>query len=117
MRRLVLGIGFCLFVCMQLFAQSVVKESLRFHSEKMGQDIRYSVYLPDGYNVSDRKYPVLYLLHGWTDNETSWLQMGNMQRITDDAIKQGIAIPMIIIMPDAGGNARYGCLHRSCICR
>ncbi len=102
MRRLVLGIGFCLFVCMQLFAQSVVKESLRFHSEKMGQDIRYSVYLPDGYNVSDRKYPVLYLLHGWTDNETSWLQMGNMQRITDDAIKQGIAIPMIIIMPDAG---------------
>ena len=84
MRRLILFMGLLTFVCSTLFAQSVVKESLRFHSEKMGQDIRYSIYLPDGYNSSDRKYPVLYLLHGWTDNETSWLQMGNMQRITDE---------------------------------
>ena len=102
MRKLILGIGLCLLVCLQLFSQSVVKESLQFRSEKMGKDVRYSIYLPDGYDVSDRKYPVLYLLHGWTDDETSWLQMGNMQRITDDAIKQGIAIPMVIVMPDAG---------------
>ena len=102
MRKLILGIGLCLLACLQLFSQSVVKESLQFRSEKMGKDVRYSIYLPDGYDVSDRKYPVLYLLHGWTDDETSWLQMGNMQRITDDAIKQGIAIPMVIVMPDAG---------------
>lgn len=82
MRKLILGIGLCLLVCLQLFSQSVVKESLQFRSEKMGKDVRYSIYLPDGYDVSDRKYPVLYLLHGWTDDETSWLQMGNMQRIT-----------------------------------
>ena len=36
MRKLILGIGLCLLVCLQLFSQSVVKESLQFRSEKMG---------------------------------------------------------------------------------
>ena len=73
MRKLILGIGLCLLACLQLFSQSVVKESLQFRSEKMGKDIRYSIYLPDGYDVSDRKYPVLYLLHGWTDDEILYM--------------------------------------------
>lgn len=80
----------------------MVRESLSFQSSKLGKEVRYSIYLPDGYEDSTRKYPVLYLLHGWTDNETSWIQMGDMQRIADDAIASRQAVPMIIVMPDAG---------------
>ena len=92
----------CLLCCEFLAAASVVWESLSFQSNKLGKEVRYSIYLPDGYEDSTRKYPVLYLLHGWTDNETSWIQMGDMQRIADDAIASRQAVPMIIVMPDAG---------------
>lgn len=92
----------CLLCCEFLAAASVVRESLSFQSNKLGKEVRYSIYLPDGYEDSTRKYPVLYLLHGWTDNETSWIQMGDMQRIADDAIASRQAVPMIIVMPDAG---------------
>ena len=43
----------------------------------------------------------LYLLHGYTDNETNWIHMGQMKTITDRAIANEEAVPMIIVMPDA----------------
>ena len=92
----------CLLCCKFLAAASVVRESLSFQSNKLGKEVRYSIYLPDGYEDSTRKYPVLYLLHGWTDNETSWVQMGEVQRIADEAIASRRAAEMIIVMPDAG---------------
>ena len=84
------------------WAQSRVLESLEFQSKLLGRAVKYSVYLPDGYETSTRQYPTLYLLHGWTDNETSWIQMGNMQPIADEAIRSGKSVDMVIIMPDAG---------------
>lgn len=62
---------------------------------------RYSVYLPADYQVSERTYPVLYLLHGAGDNHTSWEQFGEVRHIADKAIAEGSATPMIIVMPDA----------------
>ena len=91
----------CLVVTGAL-AQSRVLESLEFQSRLLGKTVKYSVYLPDGYDNSTRSYPTLYLLHGWTDNETSWIQMGNMQPIADEAICTGKSVDMVIIMPDAG---------------
>lgn len=82
-------------------ARSVVHESLKFRSGKLGKDVSYSVYLPDGYDTSSRLYPVLYLLHGYTDDCTAWIQQGCMQEITDRAIESGSAVPMIVVMPDA----------------
>lgn len=75
-------------------------------SKLMKKDIRYSVYLPDGYHTSGQKYPVLYLLHGYTDEETVWIQFGNVRRIADEAIATGKiatgkSAEMIIVMPDA----------------
>ncbi|WP_338357795.1 alpha/beta hydrolase [Yeosuana marina] len=93
---------FMWFVSLASFSQSsVIKESQTMESSVLNQEVRYSVYLPAGYEVSSRKYPVLYLLHGFGDDETRWIQRGNVQAITDQAIENGSAVPMIIVMPDA----------------
>ena len=82
------------------YSQSTVFESLSFESNKLGRKVSYSIYLPSDYNTSKRNYPVLYLLHGYTDNETNWIQMGQMKTIADRAIANE-EVPMIIVMPDA----------------
>jgi len=69
-------------------------------------DRKYAVYLPPGYETSDRSYPVLYLLHGGGDDQTGWVQFGEVLNITDKAIADGTATPMIIIMPDANTGRR-----------
>lgn len=90
-----------------LSAQSFVSETSTVKSSILKQERNYAVYLPDGYERSSRSYPVLYLLHGYTDNHTGWVQFGEVQRIADQAIASGEATPMIIVMPDAD-TARPG---------
>ena len=53
-----------------------VIESLKFESKLVGYPVEYSVYLPADYETSNRSYPVLYLLHGYSDDETGWIQFG-----------------------------------------
>ncbi len=84
------------------YGQGKVLESKKFASKILNREVAYSIYLPEDYGVSERMYPVLYLLHGWSDNETSWLQMGHVKTIADNAIASGCATEMIIVMPDAG---------------
>jgi len=79
-----------------------VLESLSFNSNIMKEPVHYTVYLPPGYKSNERRYPVLYLLHGYTDDDTGWLQFGEVNRIADDGIGSGEVPPMIIIMPDGG---------------
>lgn len=67
---------------------------------------KFAVYLPPDYETSRRSYPVLYLLHGAGDDQTGWVQFGEVLRITDQAIKDGTATPMIIVMPDADTGKR-----------
>ena len=81
--------------------QGKVIEGLSVSSKITGYDVNYSVYLPPCYESSQRAYPVLYLLHGYTDNETAWVQFGEVNRTADKAIEEGLIPPMIIIMPDA----------------
>lgn len=81
--------------------QSLVRESLSFHSKILNKSVPYSIYLPDGYESSDRKYPVLYLLHGWTDDESAWIQMGEMKAIVDETVSRKLATDMVIVMPNA----------------
>jgi Putative esterase len=47
-----------------------------FHSETLGRDWRYNVYLPDGYDHSNLRYPVLFMLHGFSENENAWVTKG-----------------------------------------
>jgi len=83
-----------------LFAQSKVLESQSMKSELLNTEVKYSVYLPDGYDLSERHYPVVYLLNGYTGNETDWIESGSMQHIVDYEIEQGRIQQMIIVMPD-----------------
>lgn len=82
--------------------QAHLLESLVMNSSLLNQAVKYSIYLPPDYYTSNRRYPVVYLLHGYTDNETGWVQFGEADRIVDEKIKTGELPPMIIVMPDAG---------------
>jgi enterochelin esterase-like enzyme len=91
-----------LFITSLAMAQSgKVIETLTVNSTILGMERNYAVYLPPDYNYSERSYPVLYLLHGATDNHTGWVQFGEIQHIADKAIQNGSATSMIVVMPDA----------------
>ncbi|MFO7847196.1 MAG: alpha/beta hydrolase family protein [Balneolaceae bacterium] len=81
---------------------STIQESLSVDSSVLGESVNYNIYLPAGYEESNRSYPVLYLLHGYTDNEIGWTQFGEVQQITDEASAGVDVTDMIIVMPDAG---------------
>lgn len=83
-----------------------VYDNQSMHSGILDSDRNYAVYLPPDYETSERSYPVLYLLHGAGDNHTGWVQFGEVLRITDNAIRDGSATPMIIVMPDANTGQR-----------
>lgn len=83
-----------------------VYDALTVNSKTLKSERKYAVYLPPDYETSGRLYPVLYLLHGAGDDQTGWVQFGEVLSITDKAIREGTATPMIIIMPDANTGRR-----------
>lgn len=87
-------------------AQSAGKvlEQETIKSNILGRNVNYTVYLPADYDISQRSYPVVYLLHGFTDDNTGWLQFGEINRYADKAIADGTIPPMIIIMPNADSS-------------
>jgi len=92
---------------MVLFAQiGKVYDNLTLPSKILKGDRKYAIYLPPDYESSGRSYPVLYLLHGAGDDQTGWVQFGEVLSITDKAIAAGTATPMIIVMPDANTGRR-----------
>jgi len=73
-------------------------------SKILNKDVKYTIYLPPDYTSSDRTYPVVYLLHGYTDDNTGWLQFGEINRYADKAIAEGTIPPMIIVMPNGDSS-------------
>ena len=57
-----------------------------------------NVYTPPGYEKGNTKYPVLYLQHGWGENETSWVIQGKTGLIMDNMIAEGRIKPFIVVM-------------------
>lgn len=103
-------LSFCVLLLMSAagFSQGgQVKESLKMESTLLGGPVEYSIYLPAGYETSNRSYPVLYLLHGYSDNETGWVQFGEVARIADEGIAKGEVSPVIIVMPN--GKVTWYC--------
>ena len=96
-----------MFVSLIAFSQeSKVFDELTLTSKILNMERKYAVYLPPGYENSQRSYPVLYLLHGAGDDQTGWVQFGEVQHIADKAIQEGKATAMIIVMPDANTGKR-----------
>ncbi len=102
MPKVILSFILSFFISNLSFAQSGKVFDKLSHPSKILKDERnFAIYLPPDYETSQRSYPVLYLLHGAGDDQTGWVQFGEVQRITDQGIKDGTATPMIIVMPDA----------------
>ena len=76
-----------------------------YHSDHFAQDRRMLVYTPAGYESSEENYPVLYILHGASEDETAWLTQGRMVEIMDNLIARGACKPMIVVAPD--GDLEY----------
>lgn len=61
------------------------------------------VYLPEGYEESEERYPVIYLLHGMHGSESHWLVKGNAEQTLDRMIREGTLRKSIVVMPNDGG--------------
>jgi len=80
-----------------------------FYKSKVATDDRdYYVYTPAGYDSAAKKtYPVLYLLHGYSDDASGWTAVGHANVILDNLIAQGKAKPMIVVMPLGYGTMEF----------
>ncbi|NOG50716.1 MAG: alpha/beta fold hydrolase [Chloroflexi bacterium] len=74
-----------------------------FESQTLGRIAQYTVYLPAGYDGSDQRYPVVYLLHGRGDTMTAWL---TVRSALDTLIADGDIPPVIAVMPDMPSSDR-----------
>lgn len=71
-----------------------------YKSAVAGDDRDFYVYTPPGYDpAANKTYPVLYLLHGYSDDASGWTAVGRANVILDNLIAQGKAKPMIVVMP------------------
>ena len=89
-----------------LNAEDRLHRDLSLTSEAMGRKMKYTVWLPGGYD-SSKQYPFLYLLHGYGDDNNSWVDKGDAQRIVRDYVSQG-GTPMVVVMPDGLVNFYSG---------
>jgi enterochelin esterase-like enzyme len=74
-------------------------EMIEYDSKTVGTTRKMQVYAPPGYS-KDKKYPVLYLLHGIGGDETEWERFATPDVLLDNLIADGKAVPMIIVMPN-----------------
>ncbi len=71
-----------------------------YRSTAAGDSRDYFVYTPPGYRANaPEAYPVLYLLHGYSDDARGWTQVGQAHVILDNLIAEGKARPMVVVMP------------------
>lgn len=74
-----------------------------FASVQLRRDMPYWVYLPDGYDATKWRYPVLYLLHGAGGDESAWIEHGLIKEKADRLIARGDIPPTLIVMPGCRG--------------
>ncbi len=70
---------------------------------KGGEDAnrRVTIYLPEGYEQSTQRYPVLYFLHGFASNDQEMMEYLQLKALMDSAIKAGIVKPSILVVPNS----------------
>jgi enterochelin esterase family protein len=78
-----------------------------YKSSIVGDQRDFFVYTPPNYDANGKqRYPVLYLLHGYSDDASGWSAVGKANVILDNLIAQGKAKPMIIVMPLGYGDMK-----------
>ncbi len=96
---------FTIFFCAaSIQAQSkIITQTMQ--SEVLKAERAYTVILPASYDKNpNKKYPVLYLLHGMWGSNLDWAQQGNAKAIIDRLTNSGESCEMVIITPNAGGG-------------
>jgi len=84
-------------------------QQVLFNSPSTGTHQRAFVYTPPEYGKSNKKYPVLYLQHGWGEDETAWSSQGHANLIMDNLIAEGKIDPFIIVMTyGLTNNVKFG---------
>jgi putative tributyrin esterase len=71
-------------------------KTIEFEAKSVGRKMKYNIALPERYETTQDRYPVLYLLHGLTSNYTAWAHLG--------APKYARAYDLIVVMPDVGNS-------------
>lgn len=104
MKRISLATFFLVVILLRLSAQESYPAVIEceMQSQVLGCAKKYCIYLPAGYGNEDKKFPVLYLLHGLTDTHTAWRDKGDVEEIASKIFASGKASEMVIVMPDAG---------------
>jgi enterochelin esterase-like enzyme len=74
-------------------------EMIEYDSKTVGTKRKMQVYTPPGYST-EKKFPVLYLLHGIGGDETEWQRFASPNVMLDDLLADGKAVPMIVVMPN-----------------
>jgi GH35 family endo-1,4-beta-xylanase/enterochelin esterase-like enzyme len=74
-------------------------ETVEYDSQSLGARRKMQVYTPPGY-TSEKRYPVLYLLHGIGGDETEWQRFAAPNLLLDNLLARNKAVPLIIVMPN-----------------
>jgi predicted peptidase len=90
------GAYWLLFPAVALAQQAQPVQTVEFNSDSVGRKMKYNIVLPTRYEQTNDRYPVLYLLHGYSSNYTAWARM----RVPEYAR----AYDLIVVMPDAGNS-------------
>jgi len=117
MKHMTIFIFLLLLFCLELSSQPLIKQapvgfdslradvphgnidSITYQSTTVGTVRKATIYTPPGYS-KEKKYPVLYLLHGIGGDEKEWLTGGTPQRILDNLYAEQKVEPMIVVMPN-----------------
>ena len=79
------------------------------HSKVLNDYRAYNIFLPKSYETeTNKKYPILYLLHGVMDTNQGWTMRGHLKDVMDQLVESGEACEMIIVTPNAGGDVYAG---------
>ncbi|MFZ4464544.1 MAG: alpha/beta hydrolase-fold protein [Bacteroidales bacterium] len=96
-------ISFLLFLLLAgntiVFGQLQTMESLAMKSKILKLEVLFSICLPENYYIDNQRFPVVYLLHGLGDDETSWLEYGRIEQISSQLTGENQIVPMIYVMP------------------
>lgn len=114
MKKIVLGLLFVTFTVICGFSKNrivnggfgaSIVETDTLYSNVLGASREFTIYLPAGYETDTvRRYPILYLLHGFSDTNQSWFHNAPLSAVADKLIASGEIQPMIIVSPNAGGQ-------------
>lgn len=85
------------FACMKKVPHGDVRHEY-YESAVTGRTESCIVYTPPGYDKSAEAYPILYLQHGFGENERGWVWQGKLNQVLDNLLAEGKAVPMVVVM-------------------